>query len=81
MLGGGLNFLDEGGGVLKINSCDRGGAKKFSIFGIYHPPPPASPINNGINDRSLKREKIKFGEKYGNIKKKLTNNSTLPKRK
>jgi hypothetical protein len=47
MLGGGLNFLDEGGGVLKINSCDRGGAKKFSIFGIYPPPPPppASPIS------------------------------------
>jgi hypothetical protein len=47
--GGVLDFLDEGGGVLKIKVLRSGAVlKNVLIFGIYHSPPP--PI---INYRSL----------------------------
>ena len=38
-----LNFLDEGGGILKIKVFRLERLKKCSIFGIYHPPPPTPP--------------------------------------
>jgi acyl-CoA hydrolase len=50
--GGVLNFLDEGGGVLKIKVSRSGAALKnvqYLVFITQRPPPPP-PI---INDRSL----------------------------
>ena len=55
MLEGGLNFLDEGGGVLKIKILrlggGGGGSKKvqYLVF-ITDQPPPI------INDRSLRKD-------------------------
>jgi hypothetical protein len=66
--GGGLSFLDEGGGVLKIKVLRLGAAlKKFNICYLSPTASPPPPIINGRSLRNIHKTSLLFADKLFNF--------------